>query len=807
MKQVGLLLAACGLSVSWIYPEQLPKVHEVEPQPFVAQVVRLSEAMTFLGSSLRPDDLEQIQRLKDEAPTVSVVTRLQEVLDPYCLAMVDINPEARVKVIRGPAKTQLMERGWSSFLVKVHNAAAVNSALMVESPNALPSLHKSTGAKRMKEEHAISKGDLASRFLELSLYRRRPLQPSLSGLQLEYVLLQIYSREEGLREAKIGFHVGQGTQDIGFRNAINILFECLPSVPVTLRVKDHDGSPTMASFIITDGIERIAQDPETNPLPGDYRHALALKQPWDRTRGIGDTPVQAGRLVGVYPLPSRRLARGDDPDFFFHPQIYRADGEKVKLPPGTYEVQFGRGPEYFSQSQRLVVPENVEAYEASFELKRWIHMAALGWRSADHHVHAAGCSHYESPDEGVRPEHMWRQALGEDLNIACVLTWGPCWYHQKQFFEGRVHPLSGRDNLMRYDVEVSGFPSSHAGHLCLLRLKEDDYPGTSRVEQWPSWTLPILKWAQSQGGLAGYSHSGWGLEPLEPTHELPNYAMPKFDGIGANEFIVTVTHDAVDFISAGDTPLPWELNIWYHTLNTGFRTRISGETDFPCIYDDRIGMARSYAKLEGTLDFDRYMDQIKAGRSYVSDGKSHIVDFFVADRELGTHSSELRLDAPTSVKIRARVAAYLPSNQDEVGAIIAGRAPNQPPYWDIERARIGKTRRVPVELVVNGEAVAREEITATGEWVDLAFEHEIGRSSWIALRVLSSSHTNPVFVIVGDKPVRASVRSAEWCRRAVDRCWLMKEPKIREDEQETARAAYDHARDVYDNIIVESAPE
>jgi hypothetical protein len=22
----------------------------------------------------------------------------------------------------------------------------------------------------------------------------------------------------------------------------------------------------------------------------------------------------------------------------------------------------------------------------------------------------------------------------------------------------------------------------------------------------------------------------------------------------------------------------WELNIWYHTLNAGFRTRISGET-------------------------------------------------------------------------------------------------------------------------------------------------------------------------------------------------------------------------------------
>ena len=74
---------------------------------------------------------------------------------------------------------------------------------------------------------------------------------------------------------------------------------------------------------------------------------------------------------------------------------------------------------------------------------------------------------------------MWRHILGEDLDVGCVLSWGPCWYAQKQFFDGKIHPLSTSDYLMRYDVEVSGFPSSHAGHLCLLRLKEDDYPGTT----------------------------------------------------------------------------------------------------------------------------------------------------------------------------------------------------------------------------------------------------------------------------------------------------------------------------------------
>ena len=85
---------------------------------------------------------------------------------------------------------------------------------------------------------------------------------------------------------------------------------------------------------------------------------------------------------------------------------------------------------------------------------------------------------------------------------------------------------------MRYDVEVSGFPSSHAGHVCLLRLQEDDYPGTTKIEEWPSWTLPVLKWARGQGGAVGYAHSGWGLEPTEPTAALPNYVQPKYDGIG-----------------------------------------------------------------------------------------------------------------------------------------------------------------------------------------------------------------------------------------------------------------------------------
>ena len=320
-------------------------------------------------------------------------------------------------------------------------------------------------------------------------------------------------------------------------------------------------------------------------------------------------------------------------------------------------------------------------HRESFRLKRWIQLAKMNWFSGDHHVHAAGCAHYESPTEGVKPEDMWRHILGEDLDVGCVLSWGPCWYAQKQFFEGKIHPLSTPEYLMRYDVEVSGFPSSHAGHLCLLRLKEDDYPGTTRIEEWPSWDLPVLKWGKSQGGVVGFSHSGWGLKISDD--KLPSYEVPPFDGIGANEYIVDVVHDAVDFISSVDTPAPWELNIWYHTLNCGFRAKISGETDFPCIYGERVGLGRVYVKLaDGQLDFDAWCEGIKHGRSYVSDGRSHLIDFQVNELGVGESGGELKLDGPTTVKVTAQAAAYLEPEP-------IGRSPLDPRPASVRKAILG----------------------------------------------------------------------------------------------------------------------
>jgi len=138
--------------------------------------------------------------------------------------------------------------------------------------------------------------------------------------------------------------------------------------------------------------------------------------------------------------------------------------------------------------------------------------------------------------------------------------------------------------------------------------------------------------------------------------ELPNFAIPEMNGVGAMEFCVSTAEGVCDFISAMDTARVQEWNCWYHVLNCGFPLKVSGETDFPCMSSRSVGQGRVYVQLghPQRIDFAEWCAGLGAGRSYVSDGYAHALHFDVAGQQPG--SGDVSLAQPARVVARARVA-------------------------------------------------------------------------------------------------------------------------------------------------------
>lgn len=792
-----------------------PPVVEAEGQPLAANAQRIMQALDFLGRPLT----DELRRKLQTAITARDGAGVQAALDPQVLCVVDISPESRVKAQRGPAAAQVQQAGYTPVLIKVINHATSVARLQISSPQAGPSyagVAKLTMEREQQthlRENENTQG--ADRFLEVSLFNAPPMTANLSGLEAEYAIALIYSGEAGKREATLVFDIGQGTQDLGFRAEVPVLFQVSPAVTVKLDIQDFDGKATTARLTFTDA----------------QGH--------------------------VFPPQARRLA----PDFFFQKHLYRPSGGSVLLPSGEFTMEASRGPEYRTVKAKVMIPAAKET-TLPVKLARWIHAADFGYYSGDHHIHAAGCAHYTSPSEGMRPEHMFQQVKGEGLNIGCVLAWGYGFDYQRQFFGPQVDLLSEPLTQMKYDMEVSGFGSAALGHVCLLNLRELVYPGADGIKGWPSWTLPALRWTKQQGGYTGYPHSGSGMQvnsataakrlldlcdatkdarltaaeaqsallpetfdkidadhdgglneaELTSSHErvldlLPNVAIPD---AGGHEIFVTTAHGVCDFISAMDTARLLEWNTWYHLMNCGFPLKAAGETDFPCMSGTRVGQGRTYVKLGKVerIDFTKWCEGLAQGRSYVSDGYAHALDFTVAGQPSG---GEVRLAQPGKVEVRVK-AAFSSETPLEIayggavpvaGARLTGDTVN---YHDATAAQPYAGGKRKVELVVNGLAVATREVPADDQVHEISFSVDIPRSSWVAVRQFPQLHTNPVNVIVAEQPIRASRRSAQWCLACIEQLWRVREKNIAPAERDEAKRAYEAAKEIYRRIAAE-APE
>lgn len=820
--RVGLLfvvLAAAAVSGPPAIAAHDAPPRDVDGQPLAANCARLIDALEYLGAPL-PAELATPLR---EANRAEDAGRIQELLDARAVFVVQINPELRVKVQRGAGDARLQQGGYTPVLIKVLNDATLARRLRISSPQAGPLYSGAAEAilKRQAQTELIDNENQRRerRFLDVEIFDDPPLTDKLSGLEVEYVLALVHCHESGEREATIAFDVGEGTQDLGFRGELPVVFQVDAATPVRLSILDDDGAPTVARLEFR-GVDRR-----------------------------------------VYPPQAKRLA----PDFFFQPQIYRADGESVMLPPGEFTLETGRGPEYLRSQQTVVVRAEREN-RVNVRLRRWINPMQFGYWCGDHHIHGAGCSHYDNPTQGVTPRDMFAQVKGEGLNVGCVLTWGPCFEHQRTFFSPGADAVSEPHTLLKYDLEISGFGSAALGHVCLLNLRDQTYPNSQgTTEGWPTWTVPVMKWAKDQGGVTGYPHSAlhvdaeqaaqWAIaqydangdsaidaaeaagrllpEPFAALDDdrnqtlttveleqgahraadrLPNLALPAMDGGGAMEIVVSVPEGVCDFISAMDTARISELNTWYHLLNCGFPLKLSGETDFPCMSSRRVGQGRVYVRLGDVqqLDFADWCEGLAAGRSYVSDGYSHAIDFTVNGVRAG--DGDVRLRGPGSVAIEVSVAfaAELPravaygTLQPDAGQRMLGDTVNLHAPRDTGYVTGGERL---VELVSAGIVVASARVPADGAIHELRFEAPVEHSTWIALRQFPQLHTNPVNVLVGDQPIRTSRSSALWCADAVRLLWKNRRQFISEEERPAAREAYSRALKRYLELAREAVQD
>ena len=406
------------------------------------------------------------------------------------------------------------------------------------------------------------------------------------------------------------------------------------------------------------------------------------------------------------------------------PYFYAEDSFEVALPPGRIRLEFHGGIETIPQ--RVAVDAD-SISELTVQIPQWIDMVSRGWYSGDSHVHL----HTGGPiPVTVANARLAARAEGVNYVNLCVSNNVGNDIRDAELITGKPHPESTDRHLLVFGEEMRSTIYGHMQFFGIKRLVEPQYTGfddTPIRNDFPA-NFVMATEAVRQGGVVTYGHpmsSGESL-PFEKDLSKPSGAARELP----IDAVLGVVHavDLMSYNSAEDR----SAELWYRLLNCGLKLSACVGTD--SLLDrstDPLGGDRVYVKTNGPLTMQSWLEGLKSGRSFVTNGP--MVTLELNGKGLGETCD---LISPGTVRAAVTVESFVPFNT--------------------------------IELIVNGKVKAKDQTAAgTPEGVRVNrfnFELPVERSSWVAVRVRGPensivfdgpvwAHTSPVYVKVGGQPI------------------------------------------------------
>ncbi|MDR3623378.1 MAG: CehA/McbA family metallohydrolase [Paludisphaera borealis] len=468
----------------------------------------------------------------------------------------------------------------------------------------------------------------------------------------------------------------------------------------------------------------VLDDSDFDSDPGAKAHVRMLR---DNAPAAARVSIigNDGKPYGPVGAAARKTNR--DESYF-----YADDSFDVKLPPGRARLNFSGGVEFIPQTVTLDAETTTEL---TVRMQQWIDMASRGWYSGDSHVHL----HTGGPiDVKVADALVAARAEGVNYVNLCVSNNVGDDIRDAELITGKPHAASTDRHLLVFGEEMRSTIYGHMQFFGIKKLVEPQYTGfddTPNRNDFPANHVMAAE-AVRQGGVVTYGHPLFANQPFPFEKDLaqPSGAARELP----IDAVLGVVH-AVDLMSYNSDESQ-SVELWYRLLNCGLKLSACVGTD--ALLDrsaEPLGGDRVYVKTAGPLTMQSWLDGLKGGRSFVTNGPIPTLE--VNGKGPG---ETCELAAAGNVRASVTVESYAPFST--------------------------------IEVIVNGKVSAHDE-TPAGDEAGLRvrrldFELPIERSSWVALRVRGPNHhdvfdgaawahTSPVYVDVAGQRI-VSRQDAEY---------------------------------------------